>query len=67
MELTEQGHILSRLDVKDIDPAIFIERQNVMAMGFAAAKKWRNQFLDNNSLAWQPAYLVSVNPCLSKS
>ncbi|AGL02845.1 recombinase family protein [Desulfoscipio gibsoniae] len=49
MELTEQGHILSRLVAKGyIDHAVFIERQNTLAIELAAAKKKRSQLLDNN-------------------
>jgi DNA invertase Pin-like site-specific DNA recombinase len=49
MELTEQGHILSRLVSKGyIDHAVFIERQNTLAIELAAAKKKRSQLLDNN-------------------
>lgn len=49
MELTEQGHILSRLVSKGyIDPAVFIERQNALTLELAAAKKKRGQLLDNN-------------------
>lgn len=49
MELTEQGHILSRLAAKGmIDPVVFIERQNTLAQELAAARKKRNQLLDSN-------------------
>jgi DNA invertase Pin-like site-specific DNA recombinase len=49
MELTEQGHILSRLVSKGyIDHAVFIERQNTLTIGLAAVKKKRSQLLDNN-------------------
>jgi len=49
MELTEQGHILSRLVSKGyIDPAVFIERQNTLNIELAAVKKKRSQLLDNN-------------------
>jgi DNA invertase Pin-like site-specific DNA recombinase len=49
MELTEQGHILSRLISKGyMDPAVFIERQNALTLELTAAKKKRNQLLDNN-------------------
>ena len=49
MELTEQGHVLSRVATKGyIDPAIFIERQNALNIEIAATKKKRNQLLDNN-------------------
>jgi len=49
MELTEQGHILSRLVSKGyIDPAVFIERQNTLTIELAAVKKKRSQLLDNN-------------------
>ncbi len=49
MELSEQGHILSRLVSKGyIDPAVFIERQNALTLELAAAKKKRSQLLDNN-------------------
>jgi len=49
MELTEQGHILSRLVSKRyIDPAVFIERQNTLNIELAAVKKKRRQLLDNN-------------------
>lgn len=49
MELTEQGHILSRLVSKGyIDPAVFIERQNSLTIELAAVKKKRSQLLDNN-------------------
>lgn len=49
MELTEQGHILSRLVSKGyIDPAVFIERQNALTLELTAAKKKRSQLLDNN-------------------
>ena len=49
MELTEQGHILSRLVSKGyIDPAVFIERQNALTIELAAVKKKRSQLLDNN-------------------
>ena len=49
MELTEQGHILSRLVSKGyIEPAVFIERQNALTLELAAAKKKRSQLLDNN-------------------
>ncbi|UWG97510.1 recombinase family protein [Dehalobacter sp. DCM] len=49
MELTEQGHILSRLVSKGyIDPAVFIERQNTLTIELAAIKKKRSQLLDNN-------------------
>lgn len=49
MELTEQGHILSRLISKGyMDPAVFIERQNTLTLELAAAKKRRNQLLDSN-------------------
>ncbi len=49
MELSEQGHILSRLVSKGyIDPAVFIERQNALTLELAAAKKKRGQLLDNN-------------------
>jgi DNA invertase Pin-like site-specific DNA recombinase len=49
MELTEQGHILSRLISKGyMDPAAFIERQNTITLELAAAKKKRNQLMDRN-------------------
>ncbi|AGA68900.1 site-specific recombinase, DNA invertase Pin [Desulfitobacterium dichloroeliminans LMG P-21439] len=49
MELTEQGHILSRLVSKGyIDPAVFIERQNALTIELATVKKKRSQLLDNN-------------------
>ena len=49
MELTEQGHILSRLIAKGyMDPAVFIERQNALKLEFEATKKKRNQLLDCN-------------------
>ena len=49
MELTEQGHILSRLIAKGyMDPAVFIERQNTLKLELEAAKKKRNQLLDCN-------------------
>ncbi len=49
MELTEQGHIFSRLVSKGyIDPAVFIERQNTLTIELAAVKKKRSQLLDNN-------------------
>lgn len=49
MELTEQGHILSRLVSKGyIDPVVFIERQNALILELAATKKKRSQLLDNN-------------------
>src|SRR5699024_8766547 len=49
MELTEQGHVLSRVVSKGyIDPAIFIERQNALNIEIAATKKKRNQMLDSN-------------------
>jgi len=49
MELTEQGHILSRLVSKGyIDHAVFIERKNALTTELAAAKKKRSQLLDNN-------------------
>jgi hypothetical protein len=49
MELTEQGHILSRLVSKGyINPAVFIERQNALTLELTAAKKKRSQLLDNN-------------------
>jgi len=49
MELTEQGHILSRLVSKGyIEPVVFIERQNALTLELAAAKKKRSQLLDNN-------------------
>ena len=49
MELTEQGHILSRLISKGyMDPAVFIERQNTLTLELAAVKKKRNQLLDSN-------------------
>lgn len=49
MELTEQGHILSRLIAKGyMDPAVFIERQNALKLGLEATKKKRNQLLDCN-------------------
>lgn len=49
MELTEQGHILSRLVSKGyIDHAVFIERQNSLTLELVAAKKKRSQLLDNN-------------------
>lgn len=49
MELTEQGHILSRLVSKGyIDPAVFIERQNTLTIELAAVKKKRSQLLDSN-------------------
>ncbi len=49
MELTEQGHILSRLVSKGyIDPAVFIERQNALTLELTAAKKKRSQLMDNN-------------------
>ncbi|AEY67546.1 site-specific recombinase, DNA invertase Pin [Clostridium sp. BNL1100] len=49
MELTEQGHILSRLVSKGyIDHAVFIERQNALTLELAAAKKKRSQLLDSN-------------------
>ena len=49
MELTEQGHVLSRVVSKGyIDPAIFIERQNALNIEITATKKKRNQMLDNN-------------------
>ncbi|MDI6878316.1 MAG: recombinase family protein [Desulfitobacteriaceae bacterium] len=49
MELTEQGHILSRLVSKGyIDPAVFIERQNALTIELVAVKKKRGQLLDNN-------------------
>ncbi len=49
MELTEQGHILSRLVSKGyIDHAVFIERQNALTIELATVKKKRSQLLDNN-------------------
>jgi len=49
MELTEQGHILSRLISKGyIDPAVFIERQNILTLELEAARKKRSQLLDSN-------------------
>jgi len=49
MELTEQGHILSRLVSKGyIDPAVFIERQNALTIELAAVRKKRSQLLDSN-------------------
>jgi DNA invertase Pin-like site-specific DNA recombinase len=49
MDITEQGHILSRLVSKGyIDPAVFIERQNALTLELAAMKKKRSQLLDNN-------------------
>lgn len=49
MELTEQGHILSRLIAKGyMDPAVFIERQNALKLELEATKKKRNQLLDCN-------------------
>lgn len=49
MELTDQGHILSRLVSKGyIDHAVFIERQNALTKELAATKKKRSQLLDNN-------------------
>jgi DNA invertase Pin-like site-specific DNA recombinase len=49
MELTEQGHILSRLVSKRyIDPAVFIERQNSLIIELDAVKKKRSQLLDSN-------------------
>ncbi len=49
MELTEQGYILSRLILKGyMDPAVYIERQNTLALELAAQKKKRSQLLDNN-------------------
>lgn len=49
IELTEQGHILSRLVSKGyIDPAVFIERQNALTIELAAVKKKRSQLLDSN-------------------
>lgn len=49
MELTEQGHILSRLISKGyMDSAVFIERHNILTLELAAAKKKRNQLLDSN-------------------
>ena len=49
MELTEQGHILSRLISKGyIDPAAFIERQNALVLELDSMKKKRSQLLDRN-------------------
>ncbi|HHX62656.1 MAG TPA: recombinase family protein [Epulopiscium sp.] len=49
MELTEQGHILSRVVSKGyIDPAIFIERQNALTTEIEMTRKKRNQLLDNS-------------------
>lgn len=49
MELTEQGHILSRLVSKGyIDPAVFIERQNTLTIELATVKKKRSQLLNSN-------------------
>jgi hypothetical protein len=49
IELTEQGHIFSRLVSKGyIDPAVFIERQNALTIELAAVKKKRSQLLDSN-------------------
>lgn len=49
MELTEQGHILSKLLSNGyIDPAVFIERQNALTLELTATKKKRSQLLDNN-------------------
>ncbi len=56
MELTEQGHILSRLVSKGyIDPAVFIERQNALTIELAAVKKKRSQLLDNNGFDQETA------------
>ena len=49
MELTEQGHILSRLVSKGyVDPPVFVERQNALTIELAAVKRKRSQLLDNN-------------------
>lgn len=49
MELTEQGHILSRVASKGyMDPAVMIERQNILQLELAAAKKKKSQLLDSN-------------------
>jgi len=54
MELTEQGHILSRLIAKGyMDPAVFIERQNTLKLELEAVKKKRNQLLDCNGFEQQ--------------
>lgn len=59
MELTEQGHILSRLISKGyMDPAVFIERQNTLTLELAAAKKKRNQLLDSNGFEQEIAGTV---------
>jgi len=69
MELTEQGHILSRLISKGyVDPAVFIERQNVLTVELTAAKKKRNQLLGNNGFEQEIAgtelllELIKINP-----
>lgn len=54
MELTEQGHILSRLIAKGyIDPAVFIERQNTLKLELEAVKRKRYQLLDCNGFEQQ--------------
>lgn len=46
MELTERGHILSRLIAKGyMNPAVFIERQNALKLELEATKKKRNQII----------------------
>jgi hypothetical protein len=69
MELTEQGHILSRLVSKGyVDPAVFIERQNTLTIELAAVKKKRSQLLDSNGFDREVAgteqllELIRINP-----
>jgi hypothetical protein len=73
MELTEQGHILSRLISKGyMDPAAFIERQNILTLELTAAKKKRNQLLDSNGFEQEIAgtelllELVKNNPGITE-
>lgn len=69
MELTEQGYILSRLISKGyMDPAVYIERQNFLALELADAKKERNQLLSSNGFEQEIArteqllVLIKSNP-----
>jgi hypothetical protein len=73
MELTEQGHILSRLISKGyMDPAVFIERQNTLTLELAATKKKKIQLLDSTGFKQEIAgtelllELIKNNPDIIK-
>lgn len=67
MELTEQGHILSRVATKGyIDPAIFIEKQNVLNMEMDELKKRKGMLVENggyHDMTSKTEYLLELIQC----